>query len=239
MDRRYFDRPYRRFMILSWPRCGTHMLRTSLGGHRDVVALAEMFNPDWTEDAPFDENTPAEKILNDHVFCDYPEGTRAVGFALHRSGARFGKWPGLWQRLEADESLHVISLRRNNLLRRALSFRIMVEPKTSPPEPKRMSPEQLRLEFERREQELTRFDQRFSEHPLLPVSYEELCTQYETTLGRIQAFLGVPTRPLQPGTTRERPRRLQDAIANFDELAEAFAATRWAWFFDEESSKGK
>jgi hypothetical protein len=210
------------------------MLRTSLDGHPAIAALAEMFNPDWTEDAPFDENTPAETILQEHIFRSYPADTGAVGFALHRSGARFGNWPRLWQRLEADESLYVISLRRENLLRRFLSFRIMVEPKTQPPQPKVFRPEQLRAEFERRERELAEFDRRFSRHPLLPVRYEELCGDYEAAVGRVQAFLGVSPQPLQPGTTRDRPRRLRDAIANYDELCRTFAATRWAAFFHDE-----
>jgi hypothetical protein len=38
--------PYRRFLILSSPRSGTHMLRTSFDGHPSIVAHTELFNPD-------------------------------------------------------------------------------------------------------------------------------------------------------------------------------------------------
>jgi hypothetical protein len=223
---------YQRFMILSFPRCGTHMLRTSLNAHPNIVALSEMFNPDWTKDAPFDENSPAPVILRNHVFCDYPAEIAAVGFTIHRSDAGFGNWPHLWRRLEADEQLRVVSLQRENLLRRYVSFLIMVEPKTVPLQPRVFTPEALRHEFERREKELDDFNRRFEKHPLLQVTYEQLCETYEGTMQRVQAFLGLPERSLSPGTVPDRRRELREAIANFDELAAAFASTRWAWFFE-------
>jgi hypothetical protein len=208
------------------------MLRTSLDAHPNVVALSEMFNPDWTADAPFDGNTPAPVILRDHVFCNYPAEIAAVGFTIHRSGAGFGNWPHLWRRLEADECLRVISLRRENLLRRYVSFRRMVEPGKVPFRPGAFAPEVLRREFEKRESEWGDFNRRFKDHPLLQITYEQMCASYGDTMRRVQAFLGVEPRPVSPGTVRDRRRELRELIANFDELAAAFASTRWAWFFD-------
>lgn len=229
-------RDYQRFMILSFPRSGTHMLRTSLDGHPQVVAHSEMFNPDWTEDAPFDENTPAPVILRNHVFCEYPMEIAAVGFTIHRADAGFGNWPRLWGLLEADRQLRVISLRRENLLRQHVSFRIMVEPEELALRPRVFAPETLRHQFERHERIWENFNRRFHDHPLLQVSYEQLCDNYENTVRRVQAFLDVPERCLSPGTIRDRPRDLCKAIANYDELADAFASTRWAEFFNEKSA---
>lgn len=228
---RRMSEPYTRFMILSSPRSGTHMLRTALAAHPAVVSLAEMFNPDWTEGAPFDADTPAPTILSEHVFRQYPSCVRAVGFALHRSQARFGNWPDLWDLLEADEDLRVISLCRHDMLRRYLSWRIMREPKTEPPEPKVMTREELEREFLRCEQELHDFDRRFECHPLLQLSYEELCSDWERVIERVQTFLGVPVRRLRPGTRPNPMRRLSTAIAGFDDLAAEFASTRWAHLF--------
>lgn len=225
------SRSYRRFLILSTPRCGTHMLRTALGAHAALVSLAEMFNPHWIKDAPFDADTDEQTILERHIFRPYPPSVRAVGFVLHRSGAPFGNWPTLWQRLIADQDLHVISLRRNNLLRRYLSYRVMREPKTDPPEPKVLRPDELRADFERQEKEIAEFDQAFASHPLLRVSYEELCANYTATMLRVQAFLGVPPAHLKPGITPNPHRPLREAIADFEILADEFATTRWASFF--------
>lgn len=224
-------RSYRRFLILSSPRSGTHLLRSALAQHPAIVALTEMFNPDWTRGAPFNQDTPDEVILREHIFRDYPPGVRAVGFALHRSGARFGNWPGLWARLESDSDLRVISLSRLNLLRRYLSWRTMREPKSHPPEPKRMTAEELREEFLRQETLVAAFDQRFASHPLLRVNYEELDQHPDATLARAQQFLGVEPLPLAPTTARNPLRPLSERIAGFDELAAQFAGSRWEWFF--------
>jgi hypothetical protein len=54
-------RAYRRFLILSSPRCGTYMLWTSFAHHPTVVAHTELFNPDWNPNEPFDETTPTDR----------------------------------------------------------------------------------------------------------------------------------------------------------------------------------
>lgn len=235
---------YRRFLMLSSPRCGTHMLRTSFHDHPAVIARTELFNPDWNRKEPLDESLPARVILSEQVYRDYPARVEAVGFALHRSGARFGQWPTLWSLLESDTEIHVISLRRNNLLRRYISHCVMRERNRSGqgkayiPPPRRYQPKELQSEFERAEKETADFDQRFAAHPLLPVPYEQLCDDYVATLRRIQVFLGVRARAVAPHTDRNPTPPLDQLISNFEELARAFADTRWAWYF-REATPGK
>lgn len=230
-------RSFRRFLILSSPRCGTHMLRTSFADHPSVIAHTELFNPDWNVNEPFDDSIPAKRILDEYVFRRQPATIGAVGFALHRSGARFGNWPELWNLLEADAELAVISLRRNDLLRRFISFCLMRERNRSGlgdafvPSPRAYRPADLQSEFERAESELAAFDERFADHPLLPVSYEQLVDDYAPTLRRIQVFLGVRPEPVRPATDRNGGPALDRLITNHAELAEAFATTRWSWFF--------
>ena len=225
---------YQRFLILSSPRSGTHMLRTSLNMHPAVEAKTEVFNPDWTRQEAFDKGAPALSILNDHIFREYPAEVRAVGFILHRSGARFGDWPELWPLLEADTRLRVISVRRYNLLQRYLSYHAMRDRNQGRPLCARQIPaDVLRDEFELREHELAEFDRRFADHPMIKLGYEELCRDYRAAMRRVQTFIGVRYAWITPGTERNRQVPLREAIANFDELAAAFANTRWSWFFQE------
>jgi hypothetical protein len=229
-------RDYTRFLLLSSPRSGTHMLRTALNRHANIVSLAEMFNPDLIEKELYDVSTPATAILREHIFREYPPEIAAVGFILHRGGAPIGRWEGIWPELEADLALRVILLHRHDLLRRFLSHCIMRERRRSGrgdfvPEPRRYEPSELQAEFERYEGELAGFRRRFADHPMLQVSYEELCSDYDATIARIELFLGVGQRPLTPGTRRNPPRPAERLVTNFDELAAAFARSRWAWFF--------
>lgn len=225
--------PYNRFMILSSPRCGSHMLRTSLDCHPRIECHTEVFNPDFTVFAPYDSNTTAAKILEGHVFCAQPPGIQSVGFILHRSGARFGGWEDLWSLLEADEGLRIISLRRENLLRRYLSYLTMKKPREHKLNPCTLEPSELEAEFEARQREIASFDERFAGHPLLALTYEQLCGDCANTLETVQRFLGVPVEELAPGTNRNPRLDLRSAITNYDVLRAHFEGTVWSGFFED------
>lgn len=229
--------PYLRFLVLSSPRCGSHMLRRSLCSHPNIVCLTEMFNPDLTNNEPFDACATDTELLNERIFRKYPDRVRAVGFLLHRSGARIAHRPGeLWRKLMLDRELRVISLRRENLLRRYISYELMRQKRTNRRTSSVFSPEELKTEFELREAELTWFDQRFSHHQMLPVSYEEMCASYNETMARIQTFLDVPVQKLQTDTAPNLRLPLEQAIENYREVFEAFRDTRWAGFFGPETN---
>src|SRR3954465_12785525 len=116
---------YRRFMLLSSPRSGTHMLRSALDKHRNMICLSEMFNPDYTSGIyPFTDDTPEQEVLDQYIFTPQKWRIRAVGFCLHRTQSRLGNWPHLWQTLAALPDLRIVSLHRRNLLRRYLSFEL-------------------------------------------------------------------------------------------------------------------
>lgn len=120
-----------RFVIVSYPRSGTHLLRTSLESHPEVVCQAEPFNSDDRR-LPYPLETPTADVLSGWVFRGDPlAGTRAVGFVLqayhpHALEAFPGirpnpVWADVWERLAAMEDLRVLHLERRNLLARHLS----------------------------------------------------------------------------------------------------------------------
>ena len=227
---------YRKFMVLSSPRSGTHMLRTSLDGHPNVVCLTEMFNPDYTTDNyAYDENTAEETILQQFVFRSYQPEVEAVGFCIHRVGARFGNWRRLWSLLEGLSDLYVISLRRENLLRRYLSFQLRTHQdiRTNPPSPMEFDRHKLTVDFQRQSGKIHEFDDRFRRHPVWQVSYEQLSNDYLKTTRSIQEFLEVPHYPLKPGTSKRATPPLSEAIENYADLKRYFTGTEWEKFFDD------
>ena len=230
------DKPYRKFIILSSPRSGTHMIRTTLRNHPDIAARSELFNPDFQRDKPFGPDTPALEILNKYIFRDYPEHIQMVGFIIHRSGTPFGDWPDLWPMLQNDRSIYVISLRRRNLLRRYLSYQVMRTFRGKPPQPLTFDPEVLKKDFIYQEKEIEAFDQQFEGHPLIKVYYEDLCSEYHQTVKSVLKFLKVKRLKLWPDEKGKPIRKLRDSIANFDELKEYFSQTKWAPFFNDEGT---
>jgi len=227
---------YRRFVVVSSPRSGTHMLHSALRRHRHIVARSEAFNPDLVGHDAYDENTSTGEVFNHHVYSKQPPHVGAVGFLLHRADANIGPWGDIWDLLSADTEIRIIMLHRFDLLRRWLSFELMRERtrrgnRQYRPEPVVVEAENLRREFERYEGELVAFRQLFSRHDRLQISYEDLCHRWPQTLRELQLFLGVPQQVLQPGTEANPNIPLRQFIANYDELAQEFALSRWAHCF--------
>lgn len=228
----------RRFVILSSPRSGTHMLRTGLQSHPNIACLAEAFNPDLVGPEPYDTSWSTEDVLEKHIYRRRLSMIHTTGFAVHRGGAPLGPWTDLWDHLLAAPELSVIVLHRHDLVRRYLSFLTMRErnrrsdPSYQPP-PRALGIEELRGEFLRYEAELAGFRQKFRDHRRLQVSYEQLRDDFRLTALRLQQFLGVPSHLIEPKTRRNPQHRLGDLVANLTELRAAFQGSRWEWCFRE------
>lgn len=226
---------YTRYIILSSPRSGTHMLRSALGAHENLVCLSEVFNPHWYPDPPYNGDVDTPAVLHREIWGDYPDRVHAAGFCVHRSGAPLGRHQDLFAVLDEINGLKVISLRRRNLLRRYLSYRIMREDKGRPPIPKSLTVDELTQEFMAREAELAAYDRRFGD-ALLPVVYEDLVADFSKEIQRIQHFLKVRACQLHPVTKPNLSRPLSALIKNIEYLSRRFEATRWGWFFEEPAS---
>jgi hypothetical protein len=227
---------YRKFLLLTSPRSGTHMLKSSLDAHPNIVCLTEMFNPDYNVNNKlgYDDSLPAKQVLDKFIYCDYEPEVKAVGFCLHRIGARFGNWPNLWKILQEDKDVYVISLSRGNLLRRYLSVQLQQIKNLDGAklEPMFFEPEKLIQDFQRQRKKINEYNEFFGDRPLIEVSYEQLCNDYEKTMENLQKLLEVPTVPLKPGTGKRNNPPISNFVVNYEELKEKFADTEWSSFFD-------
>ena len=132
------------------------------------------------------------------------------------------------------EDLYVISLSRENLLRRHLSVKLQQIKNLDKAnlEPIAFDYDELLDDFQKQRKVIDQFNHRFRNHPVFHVTYEQLCSEYEETATKLQEFLGVPIVPIKPGTGRRNNPPISDFVTNYDELKEKFAGTEWASFFD-------
>ncbi|MDJ0742009.1 MAG: hypothetical protein QNJ32_01470 [Xenococcaceae cyanobacterium MO_167.B27] len=226
---------YRKFLLLTCPRSGTHMLKSSLEAHPNVICLTEMFNPDYIEGKyPYDDSIPAKQVLDKFIYCDYDPEVKAVGFCLHRIGAKFGNWPRLWDILRDMKDLYVLSLSRENLLRRYLSVQLQQIKNLDKADLKPMvfDPEKLEQDFKRQRKKIAEYNERFSNHNIFHITYEQMCNDYETMTSKMQDFLGLPPFPLKPGTGKRNNPPISDFVVNYAELKDKFKDTEWGSFFD-------
>ncbi len=243
---------YRRFIVLSSPRSGSSLLIQSLRSHPRIVSYGELFNR-----KRIGFNTPGlrnrdrglqrmrdrrpAQFLSDVVFRGYADHVEAVGFKIFYEHLERAGLEPLGRRLVEMPALHVIHLRRANLLRARLSNVIALKTGVwgiqSPAQRRdvrvRLDPEDCRRYFVEMSDLAEKYGAAFAGHPTLAMTYEALAAGIETERERIQRFLGVEPAALHARTIKQEVRPLSAAIENLEELERAFRDTPWHRFFDD------
>jgi hypothetical protein len=99
-------------------------------------------------------------------------------------------------------------------------------------EPITISVDECKFYFAWVEENAAQYGSAFGDHPVLTIYYEDLVANREAVLHELQMFLGLKPRPLRVATRQQNPEPLEELIANYDELREAFRDTEYGVFFD-------
>lgn len=120
------------FVLISFLRSGTHLIRTALESHPNIACQTEVFNSD-NPHLPYPLSLKTEEVLTKWAFKVPDENTTHAGFVLqayHPNGLKAfpgirqnPDWNNVWDILASMPDLKVIHLRRSNLLKRHLSHR--------------------------------------------------------------------------------------------------------------------
>ena len=243
---------YTRFIILGRSRTGSNFLRGLLRDHPNIVTMGEILRNedkiDW--DSPHYttnsqvlqtyQRTPV-KFINQTVFRKFKPSIHAVGFKLFYYHARNYPFDAIWQALQEDADLHVIHIKRQNILRTHLSRAQAASSgnwvNISGAQEKQsaifLDADACRADFEQTRQWEQEADQFFEHHPVLQVNYENLAEQTGAVIEQTQYFLELPLLPVKPQTYKQSQLPLSAAIQNYGELKQTFQGTPWAQFFDE------
>jgi LPS sulfotransferase NodH len=251
-----------RFIILSAARTGSNLLRHLLGSHPDIFAGGELFNADlakqgtipWYEvgaRAPEQEQINSDEELNrlrqadpgrfieELISITQDEGYRAIGFKCMYLFPSPEDAAGRY--LIADKDIRVIHLKRRNLLRRLLSFERALATdiwyrqrgSEAPELPAITLPiEKVIEDISRTEAWQKEYDERFKEHPLLEIFYEDLAENPQAIAARALNFLGMKASDeLAVSLEKTGTDSLRAALKNYDELKSSLV--RWAAFFED------
>ena len=226
---------YRRFIVLTRSRTGSNLLVSFLNSHPNISAEGELFNRL--------NGRNYEKILAT-VFASQPYQTKAKGFKIFYYHPNDDDASKLWHDLVNMDNLYVIHLKRRNILRTLVSRKIaelrrqwqVVDSSDIESKQKRrvrLTVEELLNGFQSTRNWESAGDEMFSEHPLMPVYYENLVEEPEAIFEEISGFLGV--RYVQPQTPlkKQNPEKTSELVVNFEELKDAFTGTEWQPFFEE------
>lgn len=241
------------FVIQTMPRCGTHMLRTSLNSHGGVWCYHELFNPATQSSGPPNMTPPHIRDVS-AVIQHCQSQKRETGFVVHayvgladdetgpalgpefRRRADVAAATGLWRAIPPGSP--VVTLQRDNLLARYVSHRVAQRTRrwqvyrgdaVPPPPTIQIDCQDMLLDFEQCESLRKIARRRFPD--ALCVSYEQLTTEMDAVLTAIQSHIRVPVKSLTPGTLK-LGRPLAETILNLDEVALALRGSRFESFLE-------
>lgn len=241
---------YVKFVVLGRSRTGSNFLRGLLNSCSGALVLGEIFkNPDAIEWGTDFQSPPEHALrtyqtdpvsfLDQFVFDAKPHWVKAFGFKLFYYHAQNAPWDRIWPYLRDQNDIHVLHVKRRNILRTHLSraramktgnwVRLTDERQNLPAI--QLDYEDCLADFEQTRRWEERYDQFFNGRSTLTVYYEDLALDYQAEMLRIQQFLHLPEEQIEPQTYKQSDDSIDRAIANFKELREKFSGTEWEEFF--------
>ena len=249
------ERSYRKFVIAGYQRSGSTMLVSALDGHPAIKCFSEIFNFEYpmfmTDGYPeggrwltlIRNHFPAQ-FLNAFVFRGYPAAIMQVGFKVFPPQATNPRFAATVKDLFGDPAVAIIHLRRRNKLAMYLSFLRASQTNewgfdgsTRPVVPPvRIEVGACRAAFEQLARAEDAFARLIAGREHFALDYEDIVSAPDDVYRRLLVFLGVPWCRLTTRTHKQRSLPLRTSITNFDELADAFAATPWASCFEHDDA---
>lgn len=228
-------RRFRRFIVMSRSRTGSNLLMSLLNSHPNIHAEGELFSRL--------NGKPLTRVLA-RTFSRQAFFVKAKGFKIFYYHPQDDPSGEIWNALAAMDDLHVIHLKRRNVLRTLVSRKLAgLEGRwRSDPGNRQHSSTDVSVSFDVPELEQgfreTRAweqagEERFHDHSVLTLEYESMLDRLEETSCQVLSFLGVQPQPLMSPLQKQHTRSLRDMVVNYDDLKLAFAGTEWQSFFDE------
>lgn len=201
-----------KFVLVSQPRCGTHMLATSLESHDDISIDYEIFNAD---SSPWIVNQKPLDIINKTF-------KSKNGFILHLTQSKEAQ-----SELAKMDDVKFICLYRLNHLERYVSVMQanmhnkwqVYDGQEKPPQNKiKVDPIKLKKDIDIYLSLWAEFRAKISFKPTLVVEYGELTTNYSMVTGKIFKFLNVKPMQVKPKTIKIGC-DIRELVTNYDEVA--------------------
>jgi hypothetical protein len=240
------------FIIHAQARSGTHMLSTALNRHPNISTYGEVLNRYNVTGRQIPEKTPEEATLR--WLLSRRRNDPYVGVCIHMNYAMPKKYlydygeflaknidsrKNIWEALANWPNLKVITLYRQDHVAQFVSYvrarrtkQWSVGPSLRPGE-KEVAPHPfaidvphllryIKYKVQLEGIALRRFPNAYV------VTYEDLCEDFTNQIKRIEQYLGVALKKVNPNTIMVRQMPLWEEVANYNEIAEALANTPYS-----------
>lgn len=241
------------FIVTGSARSGSSLILLTLGRHPAILAAGELFHPDPTQREQnhavraggsaqaFDPDAEDAVRFVERTVWSPRRGIAAAGFKMFVYHETTRGADGLLSRLAREHpDLRVIHARRRNYLDMWVSLKKAeitglwaATSRASGPEldPIAADAPQLQNYFEAIEAADDRVASLVSPDRYLAVDYERLSANYEEAVSSVFDFLGVEAKLGPPPLAKQNRQPHSHFLANYAQLADHFAGSRFSWFF--------
>lgn len=227
-----------KFVVMFEGRTGSSHLISMLDNHPRVRALGEALVSRKTQGSEAQLHWTRETLTPPLIGRN-----RAIGFKTKLHDILD---PPAFSALLQERQAKVIHMYRANTIKAVVShirsylLKQQIGTYNTTTEKTRLPPGEIGIEWfdnelrirEERDQALEAFLERLG-LPLLHVSYEELFSSEDQTVGRVFDFIGVPYMKTPSKFVKNTSDNLRQVLLNFDELKAHFRDTKYEPMFDE------
>lgn len=230
---------FKRFVVLSRSRTGSNMLISLLNSHPNINVEGEIFGRLNGQNY--------NKVLS-VAFGKQSRHIKAKGFKIFYYHPIDDPESNIWNDLVNMDELHVIHLKRRNILRTLISRKLAATSdvwQTTNSSAKSVvdskqvffTVEELVEGFEETRQWEKNGEEMFKGHNVLSIYYEDLVDDAESSFNELSNFLDVDYIKLETNLKKQNPEKIFDLISNYEELREYFSGTEWQIFFEESETE--
>ena len=209
---------FKKFIILGRSRTGSNLLVSFLSSHPNIICSTEIFGQ---------VKAFSEKESLSSFFCKKKSSIKAVGFKIFYYHPLDKPDSVIWDLLKNDNSICVIHLTRNDKLRSVVSREIALKNKAwvqysyksnENTTPVRLDPLKTYNEISRTKNFEINYREKFKNHDILEITYEQLVKDRDNTLNSIFNFLEVKSISVKTDMVKQNISDTKNLVENYDEI---------------------
>jgi LPS sulfotransferase NodH len=226
------DTNYEKFVVIARARTGSNLLLSLLNNHQQIRAFGEKFS------RLGNKNT---KLIFNEIFPK--KSTKTIGFKLFYYHPIDSEDKSIWEILKNDTNFKIIHLQRKNVLRTHISELIarkldlwtdrgrseigLVKKKIN------INVDEFYRVLEKNEKQIEKVKNKFQQHKMIDVFYEDLVDNRSKTMERVFDFLNVSNHDSKTDLIKQNPEKMNDLIMNYEELVEKLINSKYSFMLEE------
>lgn len=223
---------YQKFVIITRSRTGSNYLVSLINSHNDIDVYKTIFRT-------LEKKTT--KQIWSQTFAKKRK-VNAVGFKLFYYHPEDSSDKSIWNYLIEDKSIKIIHLTRDNILRTHISRLIAGKNQlwvNDSGKDVNLADRKVKVNIDEFLQDVevtTKYqyevEEKFSNHDLIHIRYEDLIQNKSTKMSEIFAFLSVKPLKTTSDLTKQNSESISEIVSNFDELSQKLKYSELEWMLN-------